>query len=484
MKTRRHNKLHWGGSPPRSKSKTQKNDKEFLEERTMSSALVAPSTGASAKTIDDQSQIYSDEKAAPKSSARAEFIEESPANFVMPEPPANFVMPKPPANFVMPEPPANLQVVAEIPHIKASKTRKKREKKVVLEASAEKPKKVRKSRIKKAKEEGDAGDEGDDEGETQCEVDGRLIACVKNNKRERLLWECFKGEREITDADLRKSFSCQPIKVREMVDRFTLAEPLLRSSVVQIGGQGNNYDYTFMRGSQPVNIELKTNAAATKYEKLERVPWCAYGQLIQIFLNVKNEKYKPLFQSFDSEGMIRHWFDTVVMTEIVPKYGIEGPITYESYCKFLFHTTDTAKKLFTDESMPSGTVALFRYFHAHREDEDDTYRGDLWKRFTRMWMETHRFDPASLLELIKSTLNKKDIWICTTKRDAYIIPGPKCAEILPEFKEIRVKDASIMVYNLILINGTTGEEFVVEFKLRFYWKNGGQGVHNLCLQVS
>ena len=451
------------GSPARSKSKTKKNDKEFLEE------------GASAETINDELQFHSDEKAAPKSYVRAE----APLRGATSEAESKA------ESQLHIEVPA--QVFTKLPYTKEFKTRKKREKKVVSESSsaaAEKPKKVRKSRIKKTKEDEEDGDEGDDEGETQCEVDGRLIACVKNNKRERLLWECFKGEREITDAELRKSFSCQPIKVREMVDRFTLAEPLLRSSVVQIGGQGNNYDYTFMRGSQPVNIELKTNAAATKYEKLERVPWCAYGQLIQIFLNVKNEKYKPLFQSFDSEGMIRHWFDTVVMTEIVPKYGIEGPITYESYCKFLFHTTDTAKKLFTDESMPSGTVALFRYFHAHREDEDDKYRGDLWKKFTRMWMETHRFDPASLLELIKSTLNKKDIWICTTKYDAYIIPGPKCAEILPEFKEIRVKDASIMVYNLILINGTTGEEFVVEFKLRFYWKNGGQGVHNLCLQVS
>ena len=48
------------GSPARSKSKTKKNDKEFLEE------------GASAETINDELQFHSDEKAAPKSYVRAE----------------------------------------------------------------------------------------------------------------------------------------------------------------------------------------------------------------------------------------------------------------------------------------------------------------------------------------------------------------------------------------------------------------------------
>ena len=455
MKTRRRNKLRWGGSPPRSKSKTRKINKEFLEEGTMSSA----------ETIIDQSQIYSDEKAAPKSSARAEFIEEPPANFVMPEPPANFVMPEPHAK-------------------KASKTRKKREKKVEsasASALGEKPKKVRKSRKKK---EEDEEEEDEDEGETQCEVDGRLIACVKNNKRERLLWECFKREREISDEEIGNSFSCKPIKIREMVDRFLHMEPLLRETVRQIGGQGNNYDYTFMRGNQPVNIELKTNKSLTTEETLMRVPWTGYGQLIQIFANVKDEKYKPLFQSFDTDGMVRQWFDTVIMTEIVPKYRIEGPITYESYCKLLFNTSKKAETLFEDPSLPDGTISLFKYFHNNRTKADNKYRGDLWKSFTRMWMETHRFDSNLVLELIKSTLNKKDIWICTTKQDAYVINGPKCANAPPDFKGVkRNKEASILIYQLTLIDGTTGEEYKVEFKFRFYWKNGGQGVHNLCLQI-
>ena len=351
-------------------------------------------------------------------------------------------------------------------------------------ASAEAKPTIKKTKSRKKIIEEEEEEEDEDDGETQCEVDGRTIACKKNNKRERLLWECFKGEREILDEEISKSFSCEPIKIRGMVDRFTLAEPTLRSSIVQIGGQGNNYDYTFMRGSRPVNIELKTNKSSTKEAALLRVPWTGYGQLIQIFVNVKDEKYKPLFQSFDMDGMVRRWFDTVIMTEIVPKYRIEGPITYESYCKLSFNTSKKAETLFEDASLPVGTIALFKHFHENREKADNKYRGDLWKGFTRMWMETHQFDPSLVLELIKSTLNKKDIWVCTTKQDAYVIPGPKCKDALPDFKGVKHnKEASILIYELTLINETTGEEYKVEFKFRFYWKNGGQGVHNLCLQI-
>ena len=444
------------GSPARSKSKTKKNDKEFLEDGT----------------IDDQIHFYSDEKAEPKSSVRAESKAELKAELKAVSPAHKEI-------------PAILEVMPEPPYKKISKTRKKP---IELEASAasasaEKPKRVNKSRKKKEEEEEDE-EEDEDDGETQCEVDGRTIACKKNNKRERLLWECFKGEREILDEEISKSFSCEPIKIRGMVDRFTLAEPTLRSSVVQIGGQGNNYDYTFMRGSRPVNIELKTNKSSTKEAALLRVPWTGYGQLIQIFVNVKDEKYKPLFQSFDMDGMVRHWFDTVIMTEIVPKYRIEGPITYESYCKFSFNTSKKAETLFEDASLPAGTIALFKHFHENRTKADNKYRGDLWKSFTRTWMETHQFDPSLVLDLIKSTLNKKDIWVCTTKQDAYVIPGPKCANVPPDFKGVKHnKEASILIYELTLINETTGEEYKVEFKFRFYWKNGGQGVHNLCLQI-
>jgi hypothetical protein len=323
-------------------------------------------------------------------------------------------------------------------------------------------------------------EEEDDEGE--CELDGRLDACKKNNNRERLLWECFKGM-PVTHEALRKSFACRPDQVKAMVTKLISEHPSLRESVIQIGGQGKNYDYTFQESGNSVNIELKTNKASSSHESLIKVPWSGYGQLLQLFLNVKDPKYSPLFKSFDTEGMIRNWFDNVIIREIAPKYGIEGQITFESYYTMLFKSAKTAAKKYNDASLSIGTRALFKYFHEHRTKEDNAYRATLWKRFSKGWMDTHKFNDALVLELLQATLNKKHIWICTTKNDAYIIEGPRCVAL--SFKALKTgKDATVLVYNTTLTTPSTGISYSVEVKFRFYWKNGGQGVHNLCLQIS
>lgn len=331
-------------------------------------------------------------------------------------------------------------------------------------------------------EEEDDDEEEDEDDEGECELDGRLDACKKNNKRERLLWECFKGM-PVTDEALRKSFACRPDQVKAMVTRLISVHLSLRETVVQIGGQGNNYDYTFQESGNSVNIELKTNKTSSSHESLLKIPWAGYGQLLQLFLNVKDPKYGNLFRSFDTEGMIRHWFDTVIIGEIVPKYGIQGLITYDSYYTMLFKSAKAAAKKYNDASLSIGTRALFKYFHEHRTKEDNAYRATLWKRFSKAWMETHRFDDALALELLQATLNKKHIWICTTKNDAYIIEGPKCAGM--KYKGLKAgKDATVMVYETTLVKPSTGVQYSVDIKFRFYWKNGGQGVHNLCLQIS
>jgi hypothetical protein len=329
-------------------------------------------------------------------------------------------------------------------------------------------------------EEDESQEEDDDE--SACEVDGRLVACKKNSKRERLLWQCFKGM-EVTDADLRKSFACAPERVRTMVDRLTGQFTGLRATVVQIGGQSNNFDYTFQEKGRALNIELKTNKGSTKPAVLAKVPWTGYGQLLQIFVNVKDPKYAPLFGSFDVRGMERHWFDTRVIGEMVPRYGIVGDVTFESYCFLMYKSSSAAAKHLENPSIPAGTRALFKYFSEHRTKADNDYRASLWKTFSRAWMQTHRFDDGRVLELLTNTLNKKDMWVCTTKQDAYVVEGPKC--LAARFKELKMgKDTTVSVYECRLVKPSTGEEYTVEIKFRFYWKNGGQGVHNLCLQIS
>lgn len=319
-----------------------------------------------------------------------------------------------------------------------------------------------------------------DGGETMCEIDGRLTACKENTKREITFYNILKGL-AVSDELINKSFACKPSQVREVVSLLTQKYPTLPTTIQHIGGQSKNYDYTF---NNDTNIELKTNKSSTSKIALEKVPWSGYGQLIQLFLNVKDPQYKPLLDSFDTSGMIRSWFDTIVVPVISVKYNITDPIDFESYYTLLFKTAASAAKLYEDNTLSLGARKLFQYFHTHRTKTDNDYRAKLWKVFSKNWMETHRFTDAHVNTLIQNTLQKKHIWICTTKHDAYMIEGPTCATT--SFKEVKAgTDTSVLVYTAILKKPSLpSESYSVDIKFRLYWKNGGQGVHNLCLQIS
>jgi len=336
-----------------------------------------------------------------------------------------------------------------------------------------------KARLNKTKKNIEIDSDGDDEG--QCELDGRLIACAENNKREKLLFECFKGV-AVTNQALAKSFACDPSKIKNMVGQLISTYPNLRATIHQIGGRNKNYDYTFQHEGRYINIELKTNTKATQYEKLIKVPWYGYGQLIQLFLNVKNDIYNDLLKSFDTEGMIRHWYNTIIKDEIIPKYNIKGDVSYDDYYTLLFKSSAGAAKHYEDASLSIGVRNLFRYFHAHKTKADNKYRADLWKKFLKSWMESHRFSESSVLKLIQGTLEKKHIWICTTKNDAYIIEGPTCTSL--KYKGLKAgASTTVQVYTANFETPKTRRMYTVDIHFRIYWKNGGQGVHNLCLKI-
>jgi len=131
-----------------------------------------------------------------------------------------------------------------------------------------KSKRPRTMSVKKKKK---ANNDEDEDDESKCETDGRLDACAKNTTREHLLWKCLKGI-AVEDKDLDNSFACGAAKIRTMVAGLVARFPELPTNIVQIGGQGNNYDYTFSHAGTSYNIELKTNKMASKLETLEKVP--------------------------------------------------------------------------------------------------------------------------------------------------------------------------------------------------------------------
>lgn len=313
----------------------------------------------------------------------------------------------------------------------------------------------------------------------ESKVDGRTIATKTNDKREDVLLKCLKGM-SVEDSTLNDCFTCGASKIRAMVASFITKYPEAPATIQRGGGRNKNYDYTFRNAGRMYNIELKTKQSCSEGEedKLAVVPWSGYGQLIQIFLNVKDAKYKALFDSFDTEGMIRAWFDTYIMPEIVVKHGIAGPIDYDHFYKLLFKKRT---------SVPSSSSAHKIFEVLYNIQKSYTEKTDLaiaWKQFCKMWMEDgHRFNDGLVAKLVQDTLDKKHIWICTTGEGAYVIEGPKCISM--RFKELRTGiDTTVLVYNTVLVCAATNAEYTIEMKFRFYWKNGGQGVHNVCLQIA
>jgi hypothetical protein len=233
-----------------------------------------------------------------------------------------------------------------------------------------------------------------------------------------------------------------------------------------------------------LNIELKTSGKKINREKLEYSPWKSYGQLIQIFLN--NISYKPLLDSFGAETMLQAWYDNVILTHFVERYGIEGNHNYEHY-KILLFKSSTCAEIYIAKNksvLASGTVSLFEHLHSIRTKEELSWRQKHWATFEEKWFETHNINSELFIKFITYILSKKNLWLCTSVDKAYIIEGPQC--IGGRLKELKKKNkATVMIFTLILNKPSSPTiQIAVDVELRIYWKNGGPGSHNLCLRIN
>jgi hypothetical protein len=326
---------------------------------------------------------------------------------------------------------------------------------------------------KKRKGEPDSEDEGD----------ARLTATSKNTPREKALLELMKGN-NISDEDLLKLISCCPKKIRTVVSEIQERFPELSKSIVPKGGRGNNNDFSFNDTNVSKTLELKTTESTISLDDITKRPWGVGVQLVQIYIDSSNEDYIPLIKSYKAEEMFKEWYETVVKRELIPTFNIQGEISYEGYCKMAYtKSTEKASKLYEKASISLGARNLYKYLHTHRSNDDNKYLSSLWKDFSNKWMETHRFDENLLLTVFQSILRKKDIFICITKEDAYMIDTPSCHSL--KFKEIKMgDDTKVMIYEAELEKATSKELYKMDIEVRFTWKNGGQGVHGLCFKVS
>jgi len=332
--------------------------------------------------------------------------------------------------------------------------------------------------------------------EEECDedgtCDGRTTATKDNDIREKLLFRYFKGH-SVTDEELAASFACAPVHIRSLVTSLKETYPTFEATVEHIGGQDKNYDYMF-RDSAGVEhkIELKSTKTVINKEELELVPWKNACQLIQVYVDVKDEKYKGLFNSFDIRGLWRSWFDTVIKPTFMVDYGITEPIDFPSYYRLATLKSEEKakpyiqkvladKRLFEKEGMTVGAIKLFQHFYGNRSKTDKTYRENLWHEFTSKWMSSHRFSDESVFKLVKETLGKKTSWINIGSNGAYLIQGPTCESAsLREIK--KEKKATKLLYDCKMVRPPF-LSYSIAIKINLYWKNGGQGVHGLCIQL-
>lgn len=332
--------------------------------------------------------------------------------------------------------------------------------------------------------------------EEECDeegtCDGRATATKDNDIREKLLFRYFEGK-PVTDEELAASFACAPVHIRSLVTSLKETYPTFEATVEHIGGQDKNYDYMF-RDSAGVEhkIELKSTKTVINKEELELVPWKNACQLIQVYVDVKDEKYKGLFDSFDIRGLWRSWFDTVVGPKFMVDYGITEPIDFPSYYRLATLKSEEKakpyiqkvladKSLFEKERMTVGAIKLFQHFYGNRSKTDKTYRENLWHEFTSKWMSSHRFSNESVFKLVKETLGKKTSWINIGSNGAYLIQGPTCERAL--LREIKKeKKATKLLYDCMMVRPPY-LSYPITIKINLYWKNGGQGVHGLCIQL-
>ena len=333
-------------------------------------------------------------------------------------------------------------------------------------------------------------EECDEEEEGTC--DGRITATKDNDIREKLLFRYFKGK-SVTDEELAASFACAPVHIRSLVTSLKETYPTFEATVKHKGGQDKNYDYMFRDSAGAEHkIELKSTKTVINKEELELVPWKKACQLIQVYVDVKDEKYKGLFDSFDIRGLWRSWFDTVVGPKFMVDYGITEPIDFPSYYRLATLKSEEKakpyiqkvladKRLFEKEGMTVGAIKLFQHFYGNRSETDKTYRENLWHEFTSKWMSSHRFSDESVFKLVKETLGKKTSWINIGSNGAYLIQGPTCERAL--LREIKKETkATKLLYDCMMVRPPY-LSYPITIKINLYWKNGRQGVHGLSIQL-
>ncbi len=286
------------------------------------------------------------------------------------------------------------------------------------------------------------------------------------NSREDILCEFLNtGYLEKSSLD---QFSCSEDSLSKLYQEFQAAFP---DSITckKAGGLGKHVDILVETPSGLKGIEIKTSEKKIKPEVLTWHPWEGGVQFCQ------GQVKSALMSSFLGDcamPMVGAWHQKLTEEIIKKKLPTFEVPTLEDYTKILFTISSHTK-----QSSPA--AKLINELRSNEPLRKEVQQ--LWLQFEDEWFSSHQPNREAFQTMLQNLMGEKDYWININKSGAFLIEGFQVKGLTFLGTANKPEGGSYFHYSMKLQKKSGGDTQEVPFQLKFYWKNGGQGVQNINL---
>ena len=291
----------------------------------------------------------------------------------------------------------------------------------------------------------------------------KVNATEITNQRESTLVNYLNGD-AILESDL-VSFPCSITDFSSLITSVKKSEPSFKQCCKK-GGMGSDVDLVFETDTTQKGVELKVCDKKISKEVLEWHPWEGAVQFLQGQIT---SKAISSFLGDCGVDMLPSWLQIVhaIMLTDIPSFTLP---TLEDYKKIVF-TIGSEKKLTTPAAK---LIQELRENEKLRQEFQES-----WLRFENTWFSSHKPDTAAFQRVLKSVLEEKDYWININKSGAFLIEGFNVIGLNYVGTAQKPGGGCVFRYSIKLQKKISKETQEVPIVLKFYWKNGGQGVQNI-----
>lgn len=288
-------------------------------------------------------------------------------------------------------------------------------------------------------------------------------------QREEILVRYFNQDAIFEDE--LKCFPCSIEAFQTLSAQLLSAEPTFLAST-KAGGLGKHVDLHLVLQSEsiPKGVEVKVSDKTIRPDLLEWQPWEGGVQFLQ------GQIVSARMLSFLGDcglPMLAAWFEKVKEFMALRTPELEVP-TLDDYKKLLF-TIGSEKKLTTPAAK---LIQSLRANEALRSDLQQR-----WLNFETAWFSTHTPNVVAFQQALKEVLEEKDYWMNINKAGAFLIEGFHVTGLRYVETHSKPEGGSVFRYVMTLQKKKSKATKEVPIVLKFYWKNGGQGVQNINLLV-